>query len=69
MVVINGMPHKPKNCTVCPMCRYSDDGCVFQFAHRKTWDEQYSHCPLEEVNTHGRKTDRKTYSVQLSGLL
>ena len=40
---------KPSSCTECPMCSYEDDACLLMTSIYRTWSEQYSYCPIEEV--------------------
>lgn len=48
MVVITTIDHKPKDCTVCPLCDSYDD-CMLLPMHYDEWDDQYRQCPLKEV--------------------
>lgn len=47
-VVIKNMQKKPEHCADCPICDYEDD-CLLQTRVYDSWDEQYAHCPLQEL--------------------
>ena len=48
MVIITNMEHKPKDCTVCPLCDMNDD-CMLLPLHYDSWDDQYRQCLLKEI--------------------
>ena len=47
-IVIKNMQKKPEHCADCPICDYEDD-CLLLPEVFNTWEEQYAHCPLQEL--------------------
>lgn len=47
-IVIKNMQKKPEHCADYPICD-GDDNCMLQSAVWNTWEDQYKHCPLQEV--------------------
>lgn len=48
-VYISNMDKKPEHCADCPICNENDD-CDLVPMWFETWEEQYGHCPLQEVD-------------------